>query len=104
MILDPGPLVWILFWVAISMAALFGMMTPYHDGWLRLQRLVLHGVRSPVAPFIDVRKFARVWQKPRNRCFQIRTLVPVMALPLGIRNWMGSLLDRSYSLQIVKAA
>lgn len=83
LILDPGPLAWTLFWVAISMAALFGMTTPYDDGWLWLQRLVLHGLRSPVAPFIDARKFARVWRKPRDRRFRLRTLVPILALPLG---------------------
>jgi hypothetical protein len=83
LILDPGPLAWTLFWVAISMAALFGMTTPYDDGWLWLQRLVLHGLRSPVAPFIDARKFARVWRKPRDRRFRLRPLVPILALPLG---------------------
>ncbi|WP_242130305.1 hypothetical protein [Sphingobium sp. Sx8-8] len=34
LILDPGPLAWTLFWVAISMTALFGMITPHDDGWL----------------------------------------------------------------------
>lgn len=47
LILDPGLLAWTLFWVAISMAALFGMTTPYDDGWLWFQRLVVHAVTSP---------------------------------------------------------
>lgn len=82
LILDPGPLAWTLFWVAISMAALFGMTTPYEDGWRWFQRLLLHALRSPAMPFIDAANFARVWRRPRSRRFNLRAVAPVVALPL----------------------
>lgn len=83
LILDPGPLAWTLFWVAISMAALFGMTTPYDDGWLWCQRLAAHAVTSPVRPFMDAVRVGRALRRPRSRRFSLRAIVPIMALPLG---------------------
>ena len=83
LILDPGPIAWMLFWVAISMAALFGMTTPGDDGWLWFQRLAVHAVKSPFRPFMDVMRVSRVLRRPRGRRIALRAILPVVALPLG---------------------
>jgi len=82
LILDPGLLSWIMFWIALSMAALFGMATPYDDGWLWFQRLLLHALRTPVAPLLDMAKWKRVGRRPRQRRFSLRAIGPLVALPL----------------------
>lgn len=83
LILDPGPLAWTLFWVSVSMAALLRGGVPFDDGWLWFQRLFLHAARSPAAPFIDARRLARAWRRPRSGRLGLRTILPVVALPLG---------------------
>jgi hypothetical protein len=83
MILDPGLLSWTMFWIAISMAALFGMTTPSDDGWLWFQRLLLHTLRTPVAPFLDMAKWKRAGRRPRKRRFSLRAIGPLLALPLA---------------------
>jgi hypothetical protein len=83
LILDPGPLAWTLFWTAISMAALFGMTTPYDDGWLWFQRLIVHAVQSPIRLVMDAIRIGHVLRRPRQRRISLRAILRVVALPLG---------------------
>jgi len=83
LVIDPGLLAWILFWAALGMAALAGATTPYDDGWLWFQRLLLHALRSPIAPMLDAIKLARLARRPRARRSGLRAALPVVALPLG---------------------
>lgn len=82
LIVDPGILSWTMFWIAISLAALFGMTMQYDDGWLWFQRLLLHALRSPVAPFMDFSKVRRAARRVRRRCFSLRAILRVIGLPL----------------------
>lgn len=81
LVIDPGLLAWTLFWTAISIATLLGMTTPFDDGWLWFQRLVLHGLRAPVAPLIDLAKVHRATRRPRIRRFSVRAIITLVALP-----------------------
>jgi hypothetical protein len=83
LIVDPGLLSWTMFWAAISMAALLSVAARYDDGWLWFQRLLFHAVRSPIAPFIDLMKIKRAAGRPRQRRFDVKGVVTVLALPLA---------------------
>lgn len=82
LILDTSLLAWTLFWVSISMAALFGMTTPYDDGWLWFQRLFVHAVKTPVRPVMDAVRVAHTLRRPRQNRFSLRAILRIIALPL----------------------
>jgi len=79
---DPGLLSWTMFWAAISMATLIISTSQFDDGWLWFQRLLMHAVRSPIAPALDALRLRRASSRPTTRRFSIRRLLPVVALPL----------------------
>jgi len=79
---DPGLLSWTMFWAAISMATLIISTSQFDDGWLWFQRLLMHAVRSPIAPALDALRLRRASRRPTTRRFSIRRLMPVLALPL----------------------
>lgn len=82
LIVDPGLLSWVMFWVALSMAALIISTAQFDDGWLWFQRLLMHAFRSPIAPLLDAVKLRHALSRPTQRRFSIRRVLPVLALPL----------------------
>lgn len=79
---DASLLAWILFWVAATMAALLPATARFDDGWRWFQRLVLHGLRSPLIPLIDLRRLLKVRLAGRSNPFGIRTALATFALPI----------------------
>jgi len=82
LVFDPGLLSWSLFCIAISMATLLPVTGRFDDGWRWFQRLVLHGLRSIVAPLIDMGKLLRARRSRHAVRPGLRQLAPVLALPL----------------------
>ncbi|MGZ8336355.1 MAG: DUF4153 domain-containing protein [Allosphingosinicella sp.] len=56
---DPGPLAWVLFGIALSLAALLPRRR-FDDAWQWALRLFLHGVSAIVAPFADLARLGRI--------------------------------------------
>lgn len=81
LIVDPNLLAWLLFWAALSMAALLPGTAAFDDGWRWLQRLLVHGYRSLVGPAIDSFKIRRLQSFPPWR-HGMRSLLPIFVLPL----------------------
>lgn len=82
LIIDPGLLSWAMFWVAISLAALFGATEQFDDGWLWFQRLLLHALRSPIAPLVDFAKARKAARRVRRSRVSLRGVMRVIGLPL----------------------
>jgi hypothetical protein len=79
--IDPSLLAWLLFWTALSMAALLPGTAAFDDGWRWLQRLVVHGCGSLVGPAIDSFKLRRLQSFPSWQ-HGMRSLLPILVLPL----------------------
>jgi hypothetical protein len=77
----PGVLAWCLFWVFAGVGALLPAVDRFGDGWQWAQRLVLHGLRSVVAPGLDLVRWIRAGQ--RRGGFQARVMLSRWALPAG---------------------
>lgn len=77
---DPGLLAWSLFWMFAGVATLMPMTARFDNAWAWLQRLVLHGLRSLVAPVIDARRVLRA--RGRRTSPGLRGILPQIALPL----------------------
>ncbi|MFC3443370.1 DUF4153 domain-containing protein [Sphingobium rhizovicinum] len=80
---DASLLAWALFWVAIVMAALLPATARFDDGWRWFQRLVLHGVRAPFAPLIDMRRLLKVRAAGRSGRFSLHAALAMFALPVA---------------------
>jgi hypothetical protein len=106
-----GFLAWSLFWIFAGAGTLMPMTVRFDDAWAWLQRLVLHGLRSLVAPVIDARRVLRI-RRRRERA-GLRGILPQIALPLlgstiilalfslanpVIEQALGGLLDLSWLL------
>jgi hypothetical protein len=76
---DPGPLAWVLFWCALSVAALLPKVTRFDDAWHWGARLVIHAVGGIGKPFADFRRFGRSRQGKRANAGAIMAL---LGLPL----------------------
>ncbi len=80
LIYQPGPLTWVMFWSALSIAALLPRTPGFDDAWRWTIRLLAHGFSSPLALVVDVRRLAG------NRGYQerptIRSTVAMLALPV----------------------
>lgn len=80
LIYQPGPLTWVMFWSALSIAALLPRTPGFDDAWRWTIRLLAHGFSSPLALVVDVRRLAG------NRSYQerptIRSTVAMLALPI----------------------
>lgn len=82
MIYDASLLAWALFWVAAGMASLLPASSRFDDGWRWFQRLLLHGLRTPFAPLIDMVRVLRARRaRPASR-FSLRASLPMLALPV----------------------
>jgi len=77
---DPGPLAWVMFWAAVSMAALLPRTAGFDDAWRWALRLFVQAGTGPFAPVTD---FARLLHSRRSDGrFTLRSLAKVLALPL----------------------
>ncbi|HEV2817031.1 MAG TPA: DUF4173 domain-containing protein [Allosphingosinicella sp.] len=56
---DPGPLALALYWTALTLAVLLPRTARFDDGWRWAKRLLLHGVLSPIGPWLDARRARR---------------------------------------------
>jgi hypothetical protein len=75
---DPGPLAWLLFWAALSMAALMPW-AGFDDAWRWGLRLAAHGASGPFAALLDLGRLMRL----RGRGRSMR-LVTTLVLPLAM--------------------
>ncbi len=80
MVLDPGPVAWCLFWALCGIGVLMPATARFGDAWQWAQRLALLGLRSGIAPMLDMRRLLRV-QRMRGT-FRLRGALPQLALPV----------------------
>lgn len=77
---DPGPLAWVLFWAALSLAALLPRMAGFDDAWRWSLRLGLHALTGLAKPPIDIAHIAAL--RPRGKRVSFRSLAAMLGLPL----------------------
>lgn len=77
---DPGLLAWVLFWTALSMAALLPRTAGFDDAWRWTVRLTMHGLTGPFAPLADLQRLLR--PRTAHDRFSLRSLAVMLALPL----------------------
>ena len=82
MVYDVSFLAWAMFWIAAAMAALLPASGRFDDGWRWFQRLVLHGLRVPFAPLIDVSRLMMARRARKAHRFGWRASLPVLMLPI----------------------
>lgn len=76
----PGVLAWLLFWAALSLAALLPRAQRFDDAWLWSQRLAAQAVTSLFGPWLDLARARRIRRTaPR---WTLRGLAPLLALPV----------------------
>lgn len=81
LVLDPSLLAWVLFWTALSMAALLPGTAAFDDAWRWLQRLMVHGCLNMIGPAIDSFKLRRLHSFPSWQ-HGMRGLLPILVVPL----------------------
>lgn len=79
MMVIPSLLAWTLFWVFAGLGAMMPAAARFGDAWCWAQRLLLHGLRSTIAPLLDLRRWLRVRRKRGGG--HIRAALPQLALP-----------------------
>ena len=77
---DPVMLAWVLFWSAISAAALLPRAATYGSTVDWLVRLLVQSVVGIVGPWRDVARLRRA--RPANRPFGLRSILPLLPSPL----------------------
>lgn len=80
MVFDPGLLSWTLFWIFAGMGTLMPSLARFGDAWQWAQRLMLHGLRSCAAPWLDGFRVMRL--RRRKKVIGLRAAFPQLALPL----------------------
>ena len=80
MIVSPSALAWCLYWVFAGMGAMMPAAARFGDAWQWAQRLLLHALRSPFAPWLDARRWLRA--RRRHGGGQLRAALPQLVLPL----------------------
>ena len=78
---DPGWLAWVLFWSALSIAAIAPRTAGFDDASRWVLRLVLHGASGPVTPILDLKRL--LGSRPRADGFSARSIAATLALPLA---------------------
>jgi Domain of unknown function (DUF4173) len=81
-IVDIGVLSVILFWTALSIAALAPFASKLEDGWQWFWRLVLHGVMSLFNPILDAIGLKKLAKRSGPRKFGVRAAFSLLALPV----------------------
>ncbi|KPF50529.1 hypothetical protein IP65_19670 [Novosphingobium sp. AAP1] len=79
MVVMPGALAWGLFWIFAGLGIMMPRAARFGDAWCWAQRLLLHGLRSTIAPALDLRRWLRVRRKRGKG--QIRAALPQLVLP-----------------------
>lgn len=77
---DPGPLAWVLFWAALSAAALLPRAGAFDDAWRWSVRLVLQAISGAVKPVLDLIHLLAL--RPRGHRLTARSLAALLGLPL----------------------
>ncbi|MFN3516550.1 MAG: DUF4153 domain-containing protein [Novosphingobium sp.] len=82
-VIDPGPLAFVLFWLAIGVATLMPGTATFDDGWRWFQRLLVHGARSLFGPLIDVLRLNRARHRRPVHSAGLRLAAKTLVLPLA---------------------
>ncbi|MEP6868864.1 MAG: DUF4173 domain-containing protein [Novosphingobium sp.] len=82
MIYDASLLAWTMFWITAGMAALLPATSRFDNGWRWFQRLLLHTLRIPFAPLLDMRRVLKIRRARPTSRFSLRASLPVLMLPL----------------------
>lgn len=77
---NPGPLALLLYWTALTLAALLPRTARFDDGWRWLARLLAHGLLSMVGPFRDHLIASRA--RRRRSPIALRGKIFVLILPI----------------------
>ncbi|MBO9707871.1 MAG: DUF4173 domain-containing protein [Caulobacter sp.] len=77
----PGPLAWILFWSALTLAVLLPRAARFDDAWRWSQRLAAQAVVGAFGPLLDAWALSRLGKGARR--WSWGSLVAVLALPLA---------------------
>jgi Domain of unknown function (DUF4173) len=77
---EPSVIGWVLFWTALSMAALLPRAAVFGDAWQWFRRLMLHGITSLFGPLLDWFRIQKV-QKRTGR-FHLSQHLPSLVLPI----------------------
>jgi hypothetical protein len=77
---QPSILGWILFWSALSMAALLPRSAQFGDTWQWFRRLILHGFSALIGPIADQIRVSRVQKRTGKP--QVTRHLPILILPL----------------------
>lgn len=81
--IDPGWLALLLFMTAAAMAVLLPATGPFDDGWRWFQRLLLHALRTPLAPLLDLLRALRTRRRRKRGGFSLPRGLAVFALPVA---------------------
>lgn len=79
MMVMPSVLGWSLFWIFAGLGAMMPAVAHFGDAWCWAQRLLLHGLRSTIAPLLDLRRWLKVKRKRGGG--RIRAALPQLVLP-----------------------
>jgi hypothetical protein len=78
---SPGPLAWLLFWAALSLAVLLPRAHRFDDAWLWSQRLLAQAAMGLLGPWLDLARTRRIRRTARR--WTLRGLAPLLALPVA---------------------
>ena len=78
---DPGPLTLLLYWTALTLAALLPRTAGFDNGWRWAQRLAVHGLLSAFGPFRDYLILGRA--RRRRGATGLRGKAFTLILPLA---------------------
>lgn len=78
----PGPLAWLLFGLALTVAALSARVVRGEPAWRWGQRLVVNGVVAAVGPLLDLLRMNRRRRRRRGAPGSVWTVVKMLVLPL----------------------
>lgn len=81
--IDPGWLALLLFMTASAMAVLLPATDRFDDGWRWFQRLLLHGLRTPLAPLLDLLRAMRTRRRRKRSGPGLPRGLAVFALPVA---------------------
>lgn len=82
-LLDPGWLALLLFLTASAMAVLLPATGRFDDGWRWFQRLLFHGLRTPLAPLLDLLRVLRTRRRRKRKGPGLSRGLAVFALPVA---------------------
>jgi hypothetical protein len=82
MVNQPGLLVWVLFWVALSIAALLPRTAGFDDAWRWAIRLAAHAATGPFSPLFDLPRLFR--PRPHRGRLTARGLAAMLVLPIAM--------------------